>query len=201
MTEPTIGVCGFPRCGSSMLMRMLHVGGLPPVDGSASRSYELGGGFQHLAGINPERLWGRAIKLLDYPLWFEDWPQCIDWRFIWSDRDHHEQARSTIKFLAGIGQIQMSRGEWRRIARSYPRDRPRAMKALRDRGDVLTVRYDQILADPDKQAARIGEWVLQAYPGGTFDVDAAARVVHSRSPRCAPDLAFEAAGLDVEVLA
>src|SRR5437868_14126670 len=95
-----LGVCGFPRCGSSMTMRMLDAGGLPPISGSSPGSYELAG-LDNLSARATGDFIGHAVKLLDFVQWYgvEGLP-AVPWRFVWLHRDHRQQARSFSKFTS-----------------------------------------------------------------------------------------------------
>lgn len=193
MTVPTIGVCGFGRCGSTMAMAMLKAGGVPFVDGSHPDSGELRYlGPDTLAAVSH----GGAVKLLDWVLRDELPP--ADWRFIWLDRDPREQAKSTAKFIGSFGFDDIDEDV---LAASYNRDRPRALGLLRALGPVLVLQYEWVLARPKKYAHQIamflatnGRALAVARPGELwFDVRAAAAVVHQRDGRCRPDLAVELA--------
>jgi hypothetical protein len=176
-----------------MAMAMLRAGGVQFVAGSDPDTGEL-------PGIGPDSfdvpLEGRAVKLLDYILW-DDLPP-VNWRFIWLDRDPMQQARSTAKFMAGIGGI--TGVDVDKLADSYGRDRPKVLAKLRGLGPVLTLDYERVLAQPKRAArqmalflagSRDGEEPVPAAALTNFDVRAAAAVVHQRDGRCRPDLAFE----------
>jgi len=189
-TSDTVGVVGFPRSGSSMLMAMLDAAGVRPVIGSAARSYELDSLSPGLAGLSVGDLAGRAVKLLDYALWDNPatWPS-TKWRFVWCDRDPEEQAASQIKFFGALGLLQIGPEEsLAPLRESLVRDRPKALAAYRTVGDLLVVSYDDVLARPTLLAGEIVEFL--GYP---CDVEAAAAQVHNRSGKCLPDLAFELA--------
>jgi hypothetical protein len=175
-----------------MAMAMLKAGGVPFVDGSHPDSGELTHlGPDTLAAVRQ----GGAVKLLDWVLRVD--LSSADWRFIWLDRDPHEQARSTAKFIAGFGfgdEIDVGV-----LAASYGRDRPVALGRLRALGPVLVLGYERVLAQPKKAARQIGRFVAGVDGLGAtrptelwFDVKAAAAVVHQRDGRCRPDLAIEA---------
>lgn len=180
MTPPTVAVTGFGRCGSSMVMRMLEVGGFPLAPSGGFPAYET-----HRISIATSHP-GEAIKVLDGILHgvFPPGPA----RSIWLDRDHLQQARSQVKFLRGIMGTRLEKDAVDRFRHSYRRDRPRAIRELTARGSLLIVEYEAVLRDPAGQAQRIADHVGDMQ---TLDLDAMAAVVHARSPRCAPDLAFE----------
>lgn len=180
--EPTIGVCGFGRCGSTMVMAMLNAGGCPPVAGSHSGTFEVANVAAALQ--SPFALPGHAVKLLDAVLW--DWlPSSPEWRFVWVDRDPTQQARSMVKFASLIMGRPLEPGAEQVFAASYTADRPVALAGLKRLGPVLVLRYEDVLADPLKAARALRRF----WP--TLDTIAAAAVVHDRTGECRPDLAVE----------
>lgn len=186
---PTIGVTGFGRCGSTMVMAMLKAGGVPPVIGSDSRSYELSdlGGLWAMAD---EFIRGRSVKLLDSAAYLEV-PLADEWRFVWIDRDPGQQAKSLVKFarrLLGVD-IPDAEGAVKRFAASYASDRASTLNLYRAAGKVLVLKYEAVLADPLKAARALRRLVPH------LDVMAGAAVVHRRSPDCRPDLSFELTGV------
>jgi len=182
-----IGVCGFPRCGSSMTMRMLHAGGIEPVEGSSPVSYELPG-LAEFADHDPTMLIGRAVKLLDYVQWYgTDALPNVPWRFIWLDRNSRQQARSFVKFVSAVGGA-LTDADVPRIRSSFEQDRASCVAALQDVGPVLVLKYERTLRDPMAAGRQLEEFC------GVLGL-AAAVMVHDRSPECAPDLAFEMQGV------
>lgn len=183
MTAPTVGVCGFGRCGSSMAMAMLDAGGLPPVKGSQPVSYEVPD-HTVMRALSAGQLAGRAVKLLDDALYALP-PAAHEWRFVWLDRDPVQQARSALKLMhAVVGFMPTAQAE-ALMAESYRSDRPEVLGLLRRIGPVTVLRYERVLANPAKAAKRL----RAVFPG--IDVAAAATVVHDRDGTCRPDLAFE----------
>lgn len=187
-----VGVCGFGRCGSTMLMAMLDAGGIPPVATADPGTYEHDPTVT-LAAADYE---GRAVKLLDGTI-PRDLPR-IGWRIVWLDRDPIEQARSFVKFARGILEIPLPPGSHLLVAATYGRDRPRSIARVAKLGPALTLAYEDVLADPRRAAAELGAHVADGRP---FDVDAAAAVVHRRDPSCAPDLSVEAAASEAAAAA
>lgn len=185
----TIGVCGFGRCGSTMMMHLLSEGGIPSHPQAAPISHETP--FDVLE--SDPRCDGHAVKLLDSILRFP-LPEG-DWRFIWIDRDPTEQARSMVKFVAGIARVPLGPDAATLFRRSFVADRPVALRKLRKHGPILALRYEEALSSPQMIAQRVGRFLR---PGG-FDLDmyAASEAIHRRSPKCRPDLSFEASGLAI----
>ena len=193
----SVGVCGFGRCGSTMLMAMLDAGGIPPVVGSSDRGYEHPD-VPTLADLDPADLDRRAVKLLDAVLYREPLSRVLptaDWRFVWLDRKPGEQARSHLKFVQGVLGLPPRRGAVTALRDSYDRDRPRALARLRDLGPVLELRYEHVLRDPLAAAHVLRDFLWPVHEG-QFKIWPASQAVHRRDGRCRPDLAFE---LDGEV--
>jgi hypothetical protein len=111
------------------------------------------------------------------------------WRFIWLDRNRHEQALSYLKFLKYLAPLTGISGDDftpEQVANTYRRDRPKHIAQLHAAGRVLVLNYETVLADPTAAADRIRQKIL---PG--LDVTAAAAQVHQRDDLCRPDLAVE----------
>ena len=180
MSEPTIIVAGLGRCGTSMLMQMLHRGGMDCI--GQWPDFEVPEVRERVTPAFIEASRGKAVKVLD--------PHRVglpgDVRVIWLDRDHRQQARSQAKFLAAMAGIAVDREGRRRMAASLVRDTHAAMGVIGSR-PVMRMRFEQVLADPLMAAVWLGEFTRA--PG--FDVGAAARAVRPRGPACAPDLAME----------
>lgn len=213
-----VGVCGFARSGTSMLMRMLDAGGVHPIDGSSPAGYEI----DHLERRTPDEDWWweryrprdfdrRAVKLLDSilrtplptfepgtilttgqgPLAADEFT-FLNWRFVWIDREPREVAASQAKFLTALApDLIATMGVPDRMAmqRSLRRDRTTALAKLRSAAPTLVVSYERILANPHGACATIAEFLE---PWWSFDIIEAAAVPVDRSPVCAPDLSMEA---------
>ncbi len=181
-----VGVCGFGRCGSTMLMRALDAGGVKPTDGSSEIGYE----------VDPGRLYdlpqdGRAVKLLDCVL--HGYLCRADWKFVWLDRNSLQQAKSHAKLLRTLG-VRVPTGAISGFERSHVLDRPRALAALHDRGPVLELSYEYAVAEPYAFMGDVADF-LAPLP---LDVKEAARTIHRRSPKCRRDMAFEISGVAPE---
>jgi hypothetical protein len=191
VADHAVAVCGFGRCGSTMLMSMLVAGGCPP--GNARQiPYE-----GDPAALEGRDLTGTCVKLLHGSRMGEVPAGTPRWRFVWMDRDVDQQAKSMIKFLgmmAPVTGVTPRPNSERRIARAFAEDRPYLLGALRRVGPVLVLDYERVLTAPRKTAKLLRRDV---WPG--LDVDAAAAVVHRRDGRCVPDLAFELSTLGADV--
>lgn len=176
----SVGVCGFGRCGSTMVMTMLDAGGLRPA-GDVTATYELAG-LEGIAAHIPCP--GRSVKLLEYGI--HEPPPSGEWHFVWLDRDPFQQAISQLKFARLIAGLRVSSDAVNDLAASLVRDRPRALSALRKQGSVLVLQYEQVLAN----ASRAVRQLAKVAPD-SWDRDAAVKAVHDRSPGCLPDCAVE----------
>lgn len=180
MGEHAVGVCGFGRCGSTMVMTMLVAGGMSP-GGATEPPYE-----GDVAELHTRDLTGTAVKLLDSVTYYGI-PRAAAWRFVWLDRDLTEQAKSMVKFVSTFaGELEPDAVD--RIVAGYKRDRPRVLAKYHAAGHVLVLRYEDVLADPHRAAESLRRYVWPA-----LDVAAAAAVVHARDGACLPDLSVEAA--------
>lgn len=178
-----VGVTGFGRCGSSMVMAMLAAGGVPLAGDPSPGSWELSGGVEVAHTLD---LSGKAVKLLDSVTYY-GLPPAPSWRFIWLDRDPVEQARSHLKFIRWAAPDEPLLGaSVEGFAASYTRDRARVVGAYRRAGYVLVLRYERVLLSPGAAARKLARHI---WPG--LDCEAAAAVVHERDGRCRPDMSVE----------
>lgn len=179
MTATTI-VAGLGRCGTSLVMQMLHRGGMPcSGDWPAFEVREVG------AQVKPDFIAanaGRAIKVLD--------PQRVglpgDVRVIWLDRDHRQQAKSHAKFLRLLTGHVYDRAGRRALEGQFVRDTRAALDLIGSR-PVMRLRFEDFLRDPLIYARLLGEFVR--WP--EFDAEAAARAVVKRPPQCLPSMHME----------
>lgn len=185
MNETITLICGFGRCGSSLVMQMLEAGGMPVTgeypafeDSDIVRPGSID--TTRLPGIN-----GHALKFLDpqrYTI-----PRGISTHAIWCRRDYDEQAKSHAKFLREVVGLPMNREQRDRLARTFKEDAKFAICALREAGvkHILDLRFEDVICRPRVAAEQISRFC------GDLDADKMAAVVHSRSPDCAPDMSLE----------
>lgn len=175
-------VCGFGRCGSSLVMRMLEAGGMP-VAGEYP-DYERFARLPTLAA-SLAALDGHAVKLLDpqeHPI-----PPGPQYRAVWLKRDPRQQALSSQKFLRAAG-ARPGRGYVARAMRAYREDEPRALAHLRAAcTDVMVLRFEGLLEAPVWCACRLADAAER-----DLDVMGMAGVVLPRDANCRPDMAIEA---------
>jgi hypothetical protein len=178
-------VAGLPRSGSSLMMRMLDVAGIPPTARAARGSYE----DPRVMRLPEHARWfdacrGHSVKILD-PHRHQP-PTGFTYRAVFMERDSEQQARSQLKFLrlvAGVPLTGSPRAEIRRLAKSIERDTPIALRAMKSRGPVLRVRFELLIQAPAVVAAAVADFLecRDAAP-------AMAACVRSRSSDCLPGL-------------
>lgn len=179
-------VCGFGRCGTSLVMQMLDAGGMPVHDSwPAYEDTEAHGSNRTLMDTLP----GKAVKMLDHQLSSLTGAHAYD--FIWLDRDEREQAKSALKLMATFG-YPVDAGAVKTMARSYAKDRPRTLARLRSfpGARMMRLRFEHIVACPFEAAQSLVNFV-----GLALDRKAMERQVRPRSTQCLPGL------LELELLA
>jgi cystathionine beta-lyase len=183
-------VCGVPRSGTSLVMRMLARGGLPvlsdgrraPDPGNPLGYYEL----EAVKGLaRGETGWladapGHAVKVIHLlaerlPLG----PGAPRLRVLFVERDVSEVVASQSVLLAGLG---VASGEEalppERLAALLDAQRRRARERLEaaPNAELTVVRHEDLLRDPAGEAARIAAFLAELRPGG-LDVVAMASAV------------------------
>ena len=176
-------VCGFGRCGSSLVMQMLHAGGMPCVGKFPAFEDE-----HTLDEIPPKWMVenvGKAMKLLD-PQRVKP-PHGFSYKAVWLNRGYIQQARSQVKFLkilSGLGK----ESDVPKLVASYKRDKPLAMTTLAAIGaEVIQLSFEDILVFPRTAAFKLSKLV------GDLDIDAMVDAVVPRPPECAVGLDMEMA--------
>lgn len=173
-------VAGLTRCGTSLLMQMLHAGGFPVVHGHSGSP-----GFEHPANLGEGSLSAGArgaLKWLDPQQWAP--PRAV--LSVYLGRDKAEQAKSMAKFFGALSGEDVPPAHVLELETSLREDEPRALKALRARGPVYVTSFETLLSAPG---------VVLGYIAGVtrhgIDVDAALSVMRPRGPRCLPFLLEE----------
>lgn len=176
--KPVIAVVGFPRSGTSLLMRMLHHGGVGVVADN-SQSYETG----RASVMSPDQSWlrecgGKAVKLLE-PHRLE-LPK-IRYDFLWCERDPTQQAKSQVKLLRGMAGFKIPADAWRQMREGIEEDTPSVKAELRGfpQARMWTVRFEAMLACPLVVASGVARFLAR-----DLNVEAMAAQVVKRSPKC-----------------
>ena len=114
---PLTIVSGFGRCGTSLMMRILEIGGIPPIDGRRNARYEIQDtGKAPLIKENEKFFMGKAVKY-PYPTILQlDKYKCPA-TVLWMTRNRVEQVKSVKKWQkdvrggGGLIDIDMPSGE------------------------------------------------------------------------------------------
>lgn len=191
MSKPIL-VSGLGRCGTSLVMKMLDVAGIPVFA-------EYGVSYEHPAlsvGAKMERflplIGTSAAKILDPQLLI--WPERVNASVIWLDRNPREQAKSQLKFLRLLG-VTIPGGARRGIEGSIKRDVPICLRLYGRLGvRLMRFHFEDILHDPLRTAARMALFIERE-----ADHHAMARVVIKRNPQCATGLEIEQAAISAEI--
>lgn len=172
-------VSGLGRCGTSLVMQMLHAGGVQCTGKYPS--------FEDVrTSVDMDVEWlrkqsGRAVKLLDP----QRSPPSLAPPFeaiIWLSRDLKEQAKAQAKLLRVLLGVD---ADWRAMRRGLISDTPRALTLLRSFGaPLLALRFEAIVQHPRAAASAIAELL----PRHDVNVEAATRVVLPRGWRCLPGM-------------
>lgn len=163
MTAPAIFVCGFGRCGSSLLMQMLNAGGMEcggmyPMFEDPRATRALPADASWLAEYS-----NKALKVLD-PLTYLPDELPLEARAIWLDRDMKQQAKSYVKFqkklLAKKYNLQIPPNA-AAVQRKYlrRRRRPSLERVRAVCGEPLVLRFEHILSNPVVAVHKIREFV------------------------------------------
>lgn len=184
--QEVIVVCGLARCGTSLLMKMLHRGGIEPVCDPESLAY----GYEYHAttGLPESCEWlnacaGKCVKILDpHRLRL---PDDRPYAFILLTRDFREQARSHAKFLGALG-LRVSRDERRGVEKSLRRDLPIVQRLLASysQARLLALSFEDVIDDPLGTSRLLDDFLRRE----DFDMLKAAQCVLRRSPECLPYL-------------
>ncbi len=193
MTDPVYLICGFGRCGSSLVMQMLHAGGVHCVgDWPDFEAPGIGMVAAMLRQPPTTALSGAAVKILDATAQVDfDLPKRLGgYRALWLDRNPDQQARSACKFMAATailppGNRQHQRALRVQLAKSYKDDRAMCITRLhRVCGQApLILSFENILRDPARTASRLATWT-----GRPLDERRMTQQVVPRTPNCLPGL-------------
>lgn len=183
--KPHIIVGGLARCGTTLMMHMLHAGGVSCI--GAKPAFEVDE-INHRA-VNLDFLArhpGHAFKLLDPHM--TALPDGLDAVVIWLDRDVDEQARSQAKFVQMLaGAPRPNRAQMRRWAAGLRADRPAALACL-SRWPGLVMRFEDLIEAPQVSALQVAVFLA---PYWRLNAGAMAAQVRPRPSTCAPDMAIE----------
>ena len=181
-TLPVIVVCGFGRCGSSLMMQMLNAGGIATTGIYPAFEVECA----NLGAFDLEQLAemrGRAVKVLDphkAPS-MDHIPRLA----IWIDRHPKQQAKSFAKFAGEVLGFNVDRGMRLACENSYRRERPDALRAASaDPARLFRTTFEILVQSPGAAMTVLAEW-LQPF-GFHLNADLAATAALRRGTACLP---------------
>jgi hypothetical protein len=160
-----IVVSGLPRSGTSLMMQMLHSGGVEVVtDDIRSADEDNPRGYYELEkvkSIRADASWlpgvrGRALKMVSQLLY--DLPPSEEYRVIFMERDLEEVLVSQEKMLQRLGRSAAPRAE---MKRSYELHLQRLHEWLSHQPniEVLRVSYNDLIEQPERQTNRVGAFL------------------------------------------
>jgi len=177
-------VCGFGRCGSSLVMQMLKTAGIG-VDG-VPPYYETPQGYD---GDWISQQEGRAVKILE--------PHRHDRHFlpgnyacIWLDRDLKEQAKSHFKFQTEKRGLILteSRNKRKDLIKWFKKERSKAINVCESLGPTLYLEFEELLSHPTASAAQICQHCEIPIEGNLYRMS---QVAIEREPDCRDSLDLE----------
>jgi LPS sulfotransferase NodH len=179
--EPIVIVSGLPRSGTSMMMKMLEAGGIPPLTDEIREAdtdnpkgyYE----FERVKKLDKgDTAWlpeaeGKSVKVISALL--KNLPADYDYRIIFMRRDMGEILASQRKMLVRRGENadDVDEAKMAQLFRKHL-NQVEGWLTQQDNVQTLDLHYSDILADPVPAIAK-----LNAFLGEKLDVEAAAQVV------------------------
>jgi len=172
MASEIMVVSGLPRSGTSLMMQMLDSGGVEVVtdriraaDTDNPRGYYE---FEQVKKIKENSSWlpqtrGKAFKMISQLLY--DLPATERYRIIFMERDLDEVLISQEKMLQRLGRKSAPREEIRR-AFTLHLDRLHTWLRQQPNMEVLSVRYSDLVEQPQGEAQRVSDFV-----GSKLNVD------------------------------
>ena len=174
-------VSGLPRSGTSMMMKMLEAGGLPPVtDELRAADEDNPKGYYEFERVKQmdqgDTGWvidarGKVIKVISALL--KHLPAGEQYRVVFVRRNMPEILASQRKMLIRRGE-DPDKMDDAQMAMLFEKHLTQIDEWLRAQSNfrVLYVHYSEVLADPQPQIAKINDFL-----GGTLDATAMAKMV------------------------
>ena len=167
--QPIVVVSGLPRSGTSMMMRMLAAGGVPPlVDGIRAADISNPNGyfeFEPVKGLDKDGdlTWlpgarGRAVKIISFLLTYL--PESYDYRVIFMHRALDEVLASQKSMLTRRGEP-APEGDEARTRDLYTAHLTQVERFLAGRSCFrsLAVPYADAVADPASTASQVAAFL------------------------------------------
>lgn len=180
MSEIITIVSGLPRCGTSMMMRMLEAGGMEVLVDNIRKAdednpkgyYE----FEVVKKIREDASWldgsgGKVFKMVSMLLY--DLPSAKNYKVIFMQRELNEMLASQKKMLERNGKsvVNYDNGEMRRLYGNHLLDIAKWV-TNQSNMDVLYVNYNDTVQSPEETARRVNHFL-----GDSLNVAEMLRVV------------------------
>lgn len=179
--KTVIVVSGLPRSGTSMMMKMLQAGGIPPLtDALREADSDNPQGYFEFERVKQmdkgDTAWlsqaeSKAVKVISALL--QHLPDDYDYKVIFMERHMPEILASQRRMLVHRGEDAESM-EDRRMAELFAKHvvKVKAWLGEQPNFDALYVHYSDVLADPEAQAVRV-----RGFLGHDLNHEAMAEVV------------------------
>jgi hypothetical protein len=179
-TDEIVIVSGLPRSGTSMLMKMLEAGGIPPLtdhirtpdEDNPKGYYE----FERVKQLESDKEWlpearGKAVKIISFLL--PHLPPGFQYRVLFLRREVTEVLASQRQMLIRRGE-EPDKTPDERMAMLYGKHLSQVETWLANQADTETVylHHHEVIANPAVAAETINEFL-----GGAMDVSAMTTVV------------------------
>lgn len=162
-------VSGLPRSGTSMMMRILEAGGIPPLaDGERAADIDNPHGYYELEAVKStredpswiERADGHATKVI-YKLLYDLPEDGREYTVVFMQRALKEVIASQEKMLARRGAAKPANGATPDLVAAFASEVARCKAWLRERPRfrVLYVNYNSLLEEPEEGIARLAEFL------------------------------------------
>jgi hypothetical protein len=181
---PVYVVSGLPRSGTSMMMRMLEAGGIPPFsDGERAADIDNPEGYYEFERVknlenDPDRSWvrgarGHALKVISFLL--RHLPDDNAYRIVYMRRHLDEVLKSQDKMLDRLGNA-VQGVELEAMKEAYRNDIVAARLHARKQPhmEMIEIHYAEAVAEPAAAARAVNEFF-----GGRLDEAAMAAAVNA----------------------
>ena len=160
-------VSGLPRSGTSLMMQMLHAGGMPlliddqrPADADNPNGYWE---YELVKHLQQDNTWvsqaeGKAVKVVSALLQYL--PRHYTYKIVFMHRPLSEVLASQVVMLQRRG-AQGNRANDQTLATAFTQhlDRTERWLAMQKHITVLPVNYHDTLADPVETATRVAQFI------------------------------------------
>lgn len=172
MPQPIVIVSGLPRSGTSVMMQMIHAGGLPALaDGIRTPDEDNPRGyfeFERVKQIKTDKAWltdapGKVVKMVH--LLLLDLPPGNEYRVVFLRRNLDEVLSSQKKMLARSGRAGAALND-AQMKTIYAQQIDKVLGWMRTQPHIqfIEINYRDLIDHPREQAQKIN-----AFLGGTLD--------------------------------